>query len=182
MSIAKEDRMPTPERTSLAEIVAAAADLLETGGPAAITMQAVAVRVGVKAPSLYKRVRDREALVALVMASAADDLLAAMSTAGRTLADIARGARRFAHERPQSFRLLFSSEADSDILARTSEPLLQAARSSVGEADHLEAARLITAWLVGFLTMELAGAFRLGGDLDTAFEYGLSRILAGLRS
>ncbi len=50
--------MPTPERTSLAEIVTQAARLLESGGPAAVTMQAVAAAVGVKAPSLYKRVRD----------------------------------------------------------------------------------------------------------------------------
>ena len=39
--------MPTPERTSLDEIVSAAARLLETGGVAAVTMQAVAQDVGV---------------------------------------------------------------------------------------------------------------------------------------
>ena len=61
--------MPTPERTTLDEIVAAARDLLEDGGPARVTMQAVAQRVGVRAPSLYKRVRDRDALLTLVSTS-----------------------------------------------------------------------------------------------------------------
>ncbi|MDF2575814.1 MAG: TetR family transcriptional regulator, partial [Agromyces sp.] len=47
--------MPTPERTTLAEIVRAGRDQLESGGPDGLTMQAVALRVGVRAPSLYKR-------------------------------------------------------------------------------------------------------------------------------
>lgn len=28
--------------------------------------------------------------------------------------------------------------------------------------------------------MELAGAFRLGGDVDEAFDYAMGRIIAGL--
>ena len=58
--------MPTPDRTSLQDIVGAGRDLVETGGAAKLTMQAVAERVGVRAPSLYKRVRDRDALLVLV--------------------------------------------------------------------------------------------------------------------
>ncbi len=48
------------------------------------------------------------------------------------------------------------------------------------EEDALAAARVFTAWATGFLHMELAGAFRLGGDVDEAFRYGLEHLLAGL--
>ena len=58
--------MPTPDRTSLGEIVEAGRELLERDGLDGLTMQAVATRVGVRAPSLYKRVSNRDALVALV--------------------------------------------------------------------------------------------------------------------
>ena len=171
--------MPTPDRTSLEEIVAAAWAVLEAEGLAGLTMQAVAVKVGVRAPSLYKRVRDRDALLALVAVAAVDEVARRLEPAA-TLADIAHAYRAFAHERPQGFRLIQSAGADPASLARASEPVLRIAGDLVGPGDALEAARLVTAWATGFLTMELAGAFRLGGDLDEAFEYGLARLTAAL--
>lgn len=77
--------MPTPERTSLAAIVTAGRDLLEQGGPATVSMQAVAERVGVKAPSLYKRVRDRDALLQLIAEATVDDLGARLAASDGTL-------------------------------------------------------------------------------------------------
>ncbi|TPX01092.1 TetR family transcriptional regulator, partial [Schumannella luteola] len=44
--------MPAPEKTTLDEIVAAGCELVETLGAEGLTMQAVASRVGVRAPSL----------------------------------------------------------------------------------------------------------------------------------
>jgi hypothetical protein len=40
---------------------------------------------------------------------------------------------------------------------------------------------MIVAWAHGFITMELAGAFRLGGDVDQAWDFGLDRILTAVR-
>src|SRR5688500_16531385 len=173
-------RMPTPERTSLKAIVDAGRALLETGGPARLTMQAVAERVGVRSPSLYKRVRDRDALLGLVVTATIEELGQRLAAADATLGALVRTYRALAHERPEGFRLILSADADADELARASAPMLRVAEELVGEAEALEAARLITAWATGFITMELAGAFRLGGDLDAAFEYGLSRLSVAL--
>ena len=63
-----------------------------------------------------------------------------------------------------------------------SATVLRLGRELVGEDAALEAARLITAWATGFIDMELAGAFRLGGDVDRAFEFGLERLEVGLQS
>ena len=173
--------MPTPDRTSLAAIVTAGRELLERGGPAKVSMQAVADRVGVRAPSLYKRVRDREALLQLIAEDIVDDLGTVLAASDGTLTGLAHAYRTFAHTHPEGFRYLYASSPDLAHLQRTSEPVLQAARATVGEERALDAARLVTAWATGFLSMELAGAFRLGGDVDGAFEYGLAQLQVALR-
>ena len=174
--------MPTPDRTSLDAIVTAARDLLEAEGLAALTMNAVAARVGVRAPSLYKRVRDRDALLVLVARATVDDLAERLAASDGTLAGVAHVYRGFAHERPEGFRLMFAVDGAASSLDQVSAPILRIAAEMVGTDAALEAARLVTAWATGFIQMELAGAFRLGGDLDRAFEYGLEVLERGLRA
>ncbi|MGV9350173.1 TetR/AcrR family transcriptional regulator [Streptomyces spiralis] len=172
--------MPTPEKTSLPRIVAAGRDLLEEHGPDGLTMQRVAARVGVRAPSLYKHVRDRAALVAAVAQDALETLGARLATTDGSLEQLVYGYRAFAHERPQCFRLLLGGLASPEALEQAAAPLLTASRELVGEEEALAAARLVTAWATGFIQMELAGAFRLGGDPEHAFTFGLTRLRRAL--
>jgi len=179
--------MPTPDRTSLAQIVEAAREILESAGLAGLTMQAVADRVGVRAPSLYKRVRSRGDLIGLVADATLQDMgarLDAIPTGAdprQDLTELARAFRAFAHERPAGYRLIFdwgpeTVKLDQASFVRAAAPLLRIAADLAGPEHELEAARTITAWANGFLSMELAGAFNLGGDLDLAFEYGVARL------
>lgn len=171
--------MPTPSRTSLDAITAAGVEILETRGLPGLTMQAVAQAVGVKPPSLYKHVADRDALVGLVADAAATDLAAHL--AGHDgLAGLARSVRAWATAHPERFRLAFSGQGSPEVAAAAGAPLLKAARDLVGPADKLSAARLVTAWATGFISMELAGAFQLGGDVDEAFEFALEKLIATL--
>lgn len=172
--------MPTPERTSLAEIVDAGRTILEESGPVGLTMQAVASRVGVRAPSLYKRVKDRAALLEAVAAATIEDLTLRLDECGDDLAGLAREYRTYARERPEGFRLMFSPAAPQDAIDRAAGPILRAAAARVGDDEALDAARLFTAWTTGFLQMELSASFRLGGDVDQAFEYGLRHLLTSL--
>jgi len=182
--------MPAAARTTLDEIIAAGRDIVESGGTGALTMQAVADRVGVRAPSLYKRVRDRDELLAMVAAATVEDLgdrqallaLRPGEDAREVLMRLVRALRAFAHERPRGYGLIFGplpgdARPSLDRLARSIAPVLEVCAALVGEQHALDAARTVTAWANGFLTMELAGAFQLGPDLDRAFQYGL-RVLA----
>lgn len=183
--------MPAPARTGRDQIVAVGGQLLEEGGPDAVTMQAVAQRVGVRAPSLYKHVRDRNDLLADLVAANLGELTTRMDAAQvegnprRSVEAQLRALRRFAKERPQGYALVFGAPpgvplASAEALARSVRPVLHAMTGLVGPEHALDAARLATAWATGFVAMERAGALRLGGDIDAAWEWGLQHLATTL--
>ena len=186
--------MPTRARTSVAAIVAAGRRILEGEGLEALTMQAVAGAVGVRAPSLYKRVRGRGDLVRLIANDVAEELAAALEAAASAtdggdprgeLRAMARAHRAFARAHPRAYELLFAPlpaawRVDAERNARVSATVIRRAAALAGDQDALHAARTVVAWTHGFVSMELAGVFRLGGDVDAAFEYGTDRITSAL--
>lgn len=183
--------MPTPDKTSRDAIVAAGRELIERGGIEGLTMAAVAERVGVQPPSLYKRVRDRAELISLVLHASIDDLSERMEAQRQpdprarllALAGVIRG---FAHERPVGFALVFGAHGaprpEPGAVQRSVKPLMDAVAEITGPEHALDGARLLTAWATGYLTLELADRLRLGGDIDAAWEWGLARIVAALEA
>jgi AcrR family transcriptional regulator len=181
--------MPAPAQTSTAAIVAAGRRLLEEHGLDALTMRDVAEDVGVRTPSLYKRVRGRSDLFGLILEDVADDLTAVLDAAARSgdpVTDVramAAAYRAFAHSNPVAYSLMFAPQAVSEATARSvrsSATFLRVVAELAGQRHALQAARTIVAWAHGFITMELAGAFRLGGDVEQAWEFGLDRVLAAV--
>ena len=182
--------MPAPEKTTRAAIVAAGRDLVERVGVDGLTMQAVADRVGVRAPSLYKRIRDRDELLSLVLAATLDDLASrleatsAVSDPRSRLVAQANALRAFARDQPVGFALVFGAHTaprdQQTAVVRSVTPLLDVVSEITGPEQALNGARLVTAWANGFLTMELGGAFKMGGDVEEAWGWGLDRIIAAL--
>jgi AcrR family transcriptional regulator len=182
--------MPAHSQTSTAAIVAAGRHLLEERGMDALTMRDVADAVGVRAPSLYKRVRSRSDLFRLVLEDVTDELAAvtdAAANSGDPVADlraIVATYRRFAHANPAAYTLMYAPNVASGATersVRSSATLLRVVTDVTGPQDALPAARTIVAWANGFITMELAGAFRLGGDIEQAWDFGLDRILIAVQ-
>lgn len=176
--------MPTPDRTSLAAIVHAAADLLEQSGLAGVTMQAVAQRVGVRAPSLYKRVPSRDRLIQLVAETTITELAGRLDAAVGPV-ELADTLRAIGHERPAAFQLIMTPgpgvpAVGEEYVRAASAAILRVAGDLAGEDHALEAARTFTAWASGFISMELNGGFNLGGDLQTAWNYGVDRIVQAI--
>lgn len=183
------ERMPAPTRTTNEEILSAATALVEEGGVDALTMKAVAMRVGVRPPSLYKRVQSRDRLLAQVVDRAAERLTVvldeALGDAGPGRSDgviaLAHALRDFAEQHPRLFELVFAQLPDTvrpsrGVLERSARAVLTAAERLAGPERALDAARTITAWAYGFLAIELSGGFRLGGDPVAAFDFGANAI------
>lgn len=183
--------MPAIAKTSHDDIVAAARRLLERDGADKISMQAVADAVGIRAPSLYKRFAHRGALLGELERGVFGELQRALErvpatgSAKRDLAALARAYRRFAKAHPHAYALVFqpSSLPDTDAVAVRAvavRPVIERLAAWLGEASALSAARVLTAFVHGFVSMELTGAFRLGPGVDEAFEQGVATLLRGL--
>lgn len=180
--------MPTPPKTSRSGIVDAARDLISERGLDSLTMQAVADRVGVRGPSLYKHFADRAALLRAVERSVVADLETALCAVSApndhaALLGIAAAYRRFAAESPGKYALIFalhSGDPETEAARRRAlAPALQRLESYFGDPQlAFLRARALTAFLHGFVSMESAGAFRFGGSVDEAFAHGLGVLLA----
>jgi len=183
--------MPAQAKTTDAAVIAAARRLLEKKGMDGLTLTDVAAAVGLRAPSLYRRFENREALlhhVELALWSALAEVLRKAAQPADPIASLTAQAvayRRFAKKNPYGYALLFQSAAPpSQAGLRAREQAfaasLPAFASLVGMERVLSAGRVLTPYLHGFVSMELAGAFRLGGGLDAAFRRGVATILRGL--
>ncbi len=103
-----------------AACIRAAMELLEEGGETALSLRAVARRVGVSPAAPYRHYPDREALVSAVAAvgyrELADQLAAAHPSPStpEQMASVAIAYVQFALERPALFRLMFGEPCDRD--------------------------------------------------------------------
>lgn len=180
--------MPTPAKTSARALVAIGIALAAEGGVDAVTIAAVAKAAGIKGPSLYKHFADREALLTAIEIAALHELEAMLrQVKGRTprqrILAMAHAYRAFAKAAPRRYGIIYRKNADDDgALAGVYEfairPLFEAlAAAGVPQKRILSVARTLAPFLHGFVSMEIAQAFRLGGSLDEAFAASLETIL-----
>jgi AcrR family transcriptional regulator len=103
-----------------AACVRAAIELLEDGGETALSLRAVARRVGVSPAAPYRHYADREALVSAVAAVGYRDLAEQLAAAypspstPEQLAGVAIAYVQFALDRPALFRIMFGEPCDRD--------------------------------------------------------------------
>ena len=184
--------MPAPAKVTDEAIVRAARRLVARHGAAGLSMQAVADEVGVRAPSLYKRFADRAALLAAVQHAVFDEIGRRLETAASdwpnpklAFAGIATAYRAWARAHPHLYDLMFSldvphDDASDEARRVAAQPLVARLTEWLGAERALPAARVLTAFVHGFVSMELHGAFRLGEGVDEAFRFGLERLVSSL--
>jgi AcrR family transcriptional regulator len=157
------------------EIVEAARELLEQEGAQGLSMRKLADRLGIRAPSLYEHVPDKQALEAALISLGFEEsaeLFEAAEHDDDPLGAIAGAYRDFARRRPHLYRLMTEKPLARDRLVpgiedRASAPVL---RATGGDVDR---ARAAWAFAHGMAILELNGRFPAGADLDAAWRQGI---------
>jgi AcrR family transcriptional regulator len=177
-------------RAGLSEtrVVEEAERIADEAGLSQLTLAALAERLGVRQPSLYKHVDGMEALqrsIAIraktelgdILARAAvgrsgGDAITAMSSAYRAWA-LAHPGRYAATQRPSASGDAEATAADAAVVQVVLDVL---SGYELRDDDAIDTARAMRSALHGFVTLEMGGGFELPASVDRSFD----RLINGL--
>jgi AcrR family transcriptional regulator len=197
--------MPRAGLTTLI-VVCEAADLADEIGYDALTLTAVASRLDVAVPSLYKHVAGLDDLRRRVALMAVEELGAVLHTAihesevmrrhaGQAgdkhepesdIHALATAYRRYALDHPGRYAATVrAAPAGDDELRAASAATLRTVfdvlrANGLRDDDVVHAARSLRAALHGFASLETAGGFGLPQDVERSFEWMVEAFEAGL--
>jgi AcrR family transcriptional regulator len=153
-----------------------------------LTLAALADRLGVRQPSLYKHITGTDGLRRSIAVRAKQELAGVLGRAavGRArdeaITAMARAYRTWAHEHPGRYAAAQRAPVAGDL----DDELASAAVTQVAfdvmtgyelrDDDAVDAIRALRAALHGFVTLEADGGFGLPVDVDRSFD----RLVAGL--
>jgi AcrR family transcriptional regulator len=162
-------------------VVSAAAELADAEGFEAVTLTALADRLGIRAPSLYAHVDGLADLRRRLGARGARELAAAVGAAasGRARLDALRAVantyRAYAHAHPGTYAAMQRAPIqDAGEDAAAARELIAVILAALGgyalegeEAIH--AVRLVRATLHGFVSLEQLGGFKMPISLEQSY-------------
>ncbi|MEV4422301.1 TetR/AcrR family transcriptional regulator [Patulibacter sp. NPDC049589] len=170
-----------PELTPRAkQIIDISLEILEEGGREAVSMRHVAARLGVRAPSLYKHLPDKQAIENGMIAIGLRSQGAACE-AGRASSEddplwgVVHAFRRWALEHPHLYDLMMAAPLDPGPLVRSAE--LTAGRA-LREVMNGDAVAALTVWSFGhgLVTLELCDRLPPGSDVEALWRHGIESL------
>lgn len=174
------------------DVVAAAADIADAGGLEAVTLAAVAARLGIRSPSLYAHVDGLAGVRRLLALRAAGEMRDVLGRAarGRAGIDALRALlyayRRFARHRPGLYAAAQQAVMpgrDDELyraLAAVIEPVLRAlTEAGVASGDLIHVTRALRSALHGFVDLERRSGFGMPESVDESFDRLVDLLLSG---
>lgn len=177
-------------------VVQAAADLLNAEGVNALTLSALAEKLGIQTPSLYNHINGLPGLqreLAVLNARFFADRLgeAAIGKSGAELfMQVSQAFREYVKEYPGLYMSMLRSSGtqpviDKDLQYEEERAMkvglaVMASLGLQGE-DAVHGLRAFRSMVHGFATLEVAGGFGLPQDCDESFRRLVSALVAGLQ-
>ena len=162
-------------------MVTAAAELADAAGFDRLSLAALAARLGVRLPSLYKHIDSLDGLRRDVAVLGVTELGAAMSAAaiGRAGSDalraVANAYRDYGRTHPGRYaatvRAPAVDDAEHTAAAETVLRIVLAVLAGYGLTGHdaIDATRALRATLHGFVALEAGGGFGMPVDVDRSY-------------
>ena len=169
-------------------VVAEAERIADEVGLARLTLAALADRLGVRQPSLYKHVDGLDGLRRGIAVRAKDELAGTLARAavgrsrGDAIAALAGAYRHWALEHPGRYAAAQRAPAPDDTEDQAASQAVVRVVTDVlagfelRDDDAIDATRALRSALHGFVTLEANGGFGLQADIDRSFY----RLVRGL--
>lgn len=161
---------PTRERISVI-----AYELLREKGIEGLSMRALADRLHIKAPSLYKHIADKEEIIADLQARGLQEFGSAIRKAGKSRKAKALAYRKWALENPHLYEITVSIPLLRDRLPAGLEDGVTKMVIEITGKDH-EHARAVWALMHGLVDLEIAGRFPKDADLELTWKRAVQMI------
>lgn len=174
-------------------VVAAAQELSDEVGLEALTLAALADRLGVRQPSLYKHIAGAEALKRELAIRAKQELadVLARATSGRSRQDAVTGMaiayRQWAGRHPGRYAATvrpWAQDPDDEAASAAVVSIVLDVLAGYGltGTPAIHATRAVRSALHGFISLEAASGFGLPTDVDESYDILVSTLCAGLAS
>lgn len=176
------------------DVVDAACDIADAEGLEAVSLAAVAARLGIRSPSLYSHVdglpglrRDLALAAAAAMATAFRAAMADRSGL-EALRAMAVSYRDFARRHPGQYDAAQRAVApgeDDELYRALAEVVVPVFRSlaevGANEADQVHLTRVFRSALHGFVVLEHGGGFGMPESVDESFRRMVDVLLSAVR-
>lgn len=165
--------------------------MIEEEGLDNLSLSKLAARFDVKAPSLYKHVKNKAAIIEAVNHATHRELGESLLESTVSTTDpfervmiFTRAYREFAQANPVTYQLAMTADlrGDEEVLASLGQQLEDIIRPLVSETDTLTALRSLWALVHGFVMLEINHQMRRGGDLNDTFEKAVEVFIRGWKT
>lgn len=177
--------MSYPAQVTREKILDQAVALIETKGE--LSLQDLARKLSIRAPSLYRYFDSRERLLAAVGLAGFRKLAGYIRATTRrdpSLRAAAWAIRRFAKKHPSLYRIMNESDARHEDPEEAGEVTREVLTAAFGERfpdSTMEslgpALTAVRAFIHGFAMLEITGQFQNESQLDKSFDAGLDALL-----
>ena len=158
-------------------ICEAALRIIEGQGEAALSMRTLATELGIKAPSLYDHVKNRDEVIALVQSNGLTSFGQGFAAAGSSIREKVLFYRRWALENPNLYPVVFQRKLHRDLITPGLEAEVLGHVVAAAGGSHMQA-RAIWAQLHGLVDLELQ--YRLPADADMVATW--EQVIAGIEA